>query len=257
MLIVIYKVETHFYHLTDVKPWVMEAILGRVLFVILASNIVGRGRWRFSFTLNKYCLEDMAIFIRLANVCQILSKIVFALEMSWWSNIVSGTRYSEWEAVPADKTTSINEIVEGKKFQIRTGKKIDNNYDIRWSLIGLRIEYFQFTTKWVHAAYCGGTGKVFTDEEKETKGFFRRAGVLTFLKTSTQLQIWFDGVLELTWIYDDNADKICVMRDAMEGLKFQAVYSGTHKDKVSTHYRYEIGKIIELFWSFQGHGHTT
>ncbi|KAL5249972.1 hypothetical protein ACHWQZ_G015894 [Mnemiopsis leidyi] len=171
----------------------MEAILGRVLFVVLASNIE-----------------------------------------------VSGTRYSEWEAVPADKTTSINEIVEGKKFQIRTDKKIDNNYNIRWSLIGLRIEYFQFTTKWVHAAYCGGTGKVFTDEEKETKGFFRRAGVLTFLKTSTRLQIWFDDVLELTWIYDDNADKICVMRDAMEGLKFQAVYSGTHKDKVSTHYRYEI-----------------
>ena len=75
-------------------------------------------------------------------------------------------------------------------------------------------------------------------------GFFLRPGVLTFLKTSTQLQIWFNDVLEVTWIYADNGDQICVMRNAMVGLKFMAVYQGTHKDKVSKEYRYEIGIAI-------------
>ena len=155
------------------------------------------------------------------------------------------TKYSEWIPVPEDKDTLISEIVENKKFQIRTDKKIEKNIDIRWALVGLKIDYFKFTIKLLHAAWCGGIGKNFSDTDQANKGFFLRPGVLTFLKTSTQLQIWFDDVLEVTWIYADNGDQICVMRDAMVGLKFQAVYLGTkHKDKVSTEYRYEIGMAI-------------
>ena len=147
--------------------------------------------------------------------------------------------------MPADKDTLISDIVENKKFQIRTDKKIDKNNDIRWAMVGLKIDFFKLTTKHPHAAYCGGTGKDFSETDQANKGFFQRPGVLTFLKTSTQLQIWFDDVLEVTWIYADNGDQTCVMRDAMVGLKFQTTYSGTkHKDKVSTEYRYEIGMAI-------------
>ena len=147
-------------------------------------------------------------------------------------------------SVPEDKDTLISQIVENKKFQIKTYRKIEKNIDIRWALVGLKIEYFKFTSKLLHAAYCGGTGKEFSDTDQANMGFFLRPGVLTFLKTSTELKIWFDDVLEVTWIYADNGDHICVMRDAMVGLKFMAVYQGTHKDKVTKEYRYEIGMYV-------------
>ena len=71
-----------------------------------------------------------------------------------------------------------------------------------------------------------------------------RAGVLTFLKTSTQLQIWFDDVLEFTWVYEDNdADNTCVMRKPMTGLKFRGP---SILDTVSTHYRYQGGSRTRI-----------
>ena len=91
----------------------------------------------------------------------------------------------------------------------------------------------------VNSKFCNG-GHKFTDTDLTTKGFFLRAGIFTFLKTSTQLQIWFDGVLEVTWVYEDNdADNTCYMRRPMTGLKFRSLRD-TYIDDVSTHYRYEI-----------------
>ena len=69
-------------------------------------------------------------------------------------------------------------------------------------------------------------------------GFLQRAGDLTFLKTTTQLQIWFEGVLKVTWIYKDREDQTCKMRSTMTGMIFRLP---NKEDKVSTHYRYEIG----------------
>ena len=84
--------------------------------------------------------------------------------------------------------------------------------------------------------------RLFSDEEKENSGFLEKAGVLTFLKTSTQLQIWFDDVLEVTWVYEDfDSETSCTMTKSMTGLKFR-IRSDVF-DKVSTHYRYEIGDI--------------
>ena len=75
---------------------------------------------------------------------------------------------------------------------------------------------------------------------KGTEGFLQRAGVLTFLKTTTQLQVWFDDVLEVTWVYEDSSDYKCAMKNQMTGLRFKA--NADHMvDKVSTHYRYELG----------------
>ena len=146
------------------------------------------------------------------------------------------TRYSEWQALPEDRNTMINEIVENKRFQIRTDKKIDSTNDIRWMLGG--SGWFTFTTGSIGAAKCNGGYNSFTEYE----GFFHRAGVLTFLKTSTQLQVWFDDVLEVTWVYVDNSETIkCNMRRPLTGLKFKANQEHL-ADKVSTHYRYEVGK---------------
>ena len=39
--------------------------------------------------------------------------------------------------MPAVKSTLISEIKEGKKFQIRTDKKIDGSNDIRWEFQGV------------------------------------------------------------------------------------------------------------------------
>ena len=150
-----------------------------------------------------------------------------------------GTQYSEWIPVPTDRNTIISEIVEGKKFQIRTDKRIDGSNDIRWTLQG--GTWFNFGTGLITSRFCNN-GYSFTALDQQTKGFFQKDGVLTFLKTSTQLQIWFDDVLEVTWVYEDNdAENHCVMRKPMTGLKFKT--PAGKEDKVSTHYRYETGTL--------------
>ena len=126
--------------------------------------------------------------------------------------------------------------MEGKRFQIRTDKKIDSGNDIRWTMKG--IGWFTLTTTHMVNAYkCDGG----SDAVKEEAPFFQQAGVLTFLKTSSELQIWFDGVLEVTWVYKDKEpETLCAMRNTLSGLKFHA-NDGAKKDRVSTHYRYQTG----------------
>ena len=135
--------------------------------------------------------------------------------------------------------------MEGKKFQIKTDKKIidgisnEDDADIRWHIQG--VAWFTFSTESINSARCNH-GYLFNDSDLQTKGFFLRAGTLTFQKTSTQLQVWFDDVLEVTWVYEDNdADNHCVMRKPMTGLKFKT--PAGREDKVSSHYRYELGMI--------------
>ena len=78
--------------------------------------------------------------------------------------------------------------------------------------------------------------------------FFKRGGVLTFLKTNTQLKIWFDDVLEVSWIYEDKSESdTCGMRDPLSGLQFQTPTG--RADTVSTHYRYQTG-VVSLFYKF-------
>ena len=153
-----------------------------------------------------------------------------------------GTQYSCWIPVPEDRTIVVSELVEGKKFQTKTDKKIDGNSDVNWIIQG--GTWFTFTTGSIHSAKCN-SGYAFTDADRAKMGFFLRAGTLTFLKTSTQLQIWFDDVLEVTWVYEDNdADNTCAMRRKMTGLKFRGIRDN-YLDDVSTHYRYQTGfKIV-------------
>ena len=155
-------------------------------------------------------------------------------------DVTSGTEYSDWIPVPSDKYTYVTQIKENKKFQIRTDKKIDeNNYA---SLQMEMVDSFTFNTASINNAYNNCKSKDFTNDDRATKGFFQRAGVLTFLKTSTQLQIWFDDVLEVTWVFEDiaHAQYPCLMKRTMTGLRF---ISGSHDpDKVSTHYRYGLGE---------------
>ena len=124
--------------------------------------------------------------------------------------------------------------MEGKKFQMQTDKKMSNANDIRWTMEG--VGWFTFATGSIGASKCSCT-------LKGTEGYLKRAGVLTFLKTTTQLQIWFDDFLEVTWVYEDSSNGRCAMRNTMTGLRF---FAYVKYDKVSTHYRYEIGNLCAL-----------
>ena len=139
--------------------------------------------------------------------------------------------------MPADQDTYIRKMKEGKKFQIRTDKKIDATNDIRWNILG--GSFFWLMSFKVGSQFCD---KVFSESEKEKISFTKRAGVLTFLKTSTQLQIWFDDVLEVTWVYEDREGQSpCRMRRTMTGIQIKS------NDRVSAEYRYAIGIQLRLF----------
>ena len=139
--------------------------------------------------------------------------------------------YSEWIPVPGNRDTLIAEIVENKKFQIRTDKKIDGSNDIRWALGG--VGWFTLITSSVSAYKCVRYNL------KGIEPFLQRAGIMTFLKTSTQLKVWFDDVLEVTWVYQDShSDVPCAMRKPLQGMKFKL---NNNVDDVSTHYRYQTG----------------
>ena len=154
--------------------------------------------------------------------------------------ILPGTKYSEWVPVPEDRTTLVKDIVEGKKFQIRTDKKIDEINEIKWRMKGVDSNFVIHRGK-IYARYCHKGYKSFSGDE----GFYHGAGVLTFLKTTTQLQIWFDDVLEVTWVYEDDIDKECRMRNHLAGISFKIAKKGEGAhDTVSTHYRYELGNLI-------------
>ena len=77
-----------------------------------------------------------------------------------------------------------------------------------------------------------------------TEGFLERAGVLTFLKTPSELKIWFDDVLEVSWVYEElEPGQTCGLRDQLAEVKFQGADTGNSRDRVSTRYRYTIGKF--------------
>ena len=159
-----------------------------------------------------------------------------------------GTQYSAWIPVPAvgDRDNFIPEIVEKKKFQIRTKSRIGGGDVIKWTLDFGETptkNWFSFTAGSIESGKCNG-GHKFTAQDKTTMGFFLRAGVFTFLKTSTQLQVWFDDVLEVTWVYEDQdeANK-CRMRTKMAGMKFKSPFN---QDTVSNDYRYQIGLSLKI-----------
>ncbi|KAL5252767.1 hypothetical protein ACHWQZ_G015509 [Mnemiopsis leidyi] len=191
------------------------------------------------FPLEPNCRNGNAV--KLERIDGARSSTITVAEIAVFGQIATGTKYSEWIEVPEDRTTLIEEIVEDRKFQIKTGKKIDDTNDIRWTMKG--INRFSLTTVQLNAADCAGSGRVFSDEDRQQKGFFQKAGVLTFLKTNTQLQIWFDGVLEVTWIYEDDGET-CSMKNALTGLMFKT--SLENLDKVTTHYRYTLVPCTSL-----------
>ena len=82
-----------------------------------------------------------------------------------------------------------------------------------------------------------------------TEGFLQRAGTITFLKSTTQLQVWFDDVLEVTWVYEDKGDGAsCSLRTSMTGLKFKSPFD--KYDKVSSHYRYQLGNFTLITYAY-------
>ena len=125
--------------------------------------------------------------------------------------------------------------MDNKHFQIRTDKKITNGNDIRWTLTG--PGWFTFTTQSIGCSMC--KPHAFTGSER----FFSENGVMTFLKTSTELEVWFEDDLQVTWVFEDKEGQTetCRMKTKMGGLLFKA--SNRH-DKVSQEYRYQTGLLI-------------
>ena len=142
----------------------------------------------------------------------------------------SVSAYSEWIDVPDfDSSQDIPEITDGVKFQIRTDAALSSGNMIRLMLIGSSY-FLTFDNVFVNAQYCGYS---LTGNE----GFISKGGVLTFLKSTTQLEVWFDDVLEVTWVYEDkSATEECQMRGTMTALKFH----GSSTDTASVQYRYEL-----------------
>ena len=160
------------------------------------------------------------------------------LEVFWIdtkNNITSGTRYTVWFPVPdtGNRDTYVSLIVDDRRFQIRIAKKIDSNTEIRLMIDDVGI--FELTKDFINADNCKD-GYSFAGDKKK---FHKEAGDLTFLKSTTQLQIWFNDVLEVTWIYENTSDtETCAMGNVMTGLKFQTT------DEVSTHYQFELGNLL-------------
>ena len=123
--------------------------------------------------------------------------------------------------------------MENKKFQIRTGTKIDENNYIKLTFGGLHPGWVTLSREKLNSATCA------RHNFKGTEPFLQKSGEFTFLKTSTQLQIWFDDVFEVTWVFKDNKD-VCNMKGTFSGLKFEG---SNAKDTVSTHYRYQTGEV--------------
>ena len=143
--------------------------------------------------------------------------------------------YSEWLKVPEDRNTIIKEIMEGKKFQIRTDKKIDGNSDIRWTLGGVGDLVLA-----VNSINVNGCVKF---PFQGTEPFLQKAGEFGFLKTSTQLKIWFDNVPEVTWTFKNANTNLCDMKKTLVGLSFKS--TNGNPDTVSTYYKYQIGQICD------------
>ena len=148
--------------------------------------------------------------------------------------------YSEWFPVPESRTTWVNEIVNDRKFQLRTDMKISDE-----NKLTVYFRYLKFTGLTWFTLRGRGRMQAFQCKDSTSRDievispnapFYQRAGDLTFLKTSTQLQIWCDHVLEGTWIYEDeDADKTCSMKMEAKGMRF-------HYYRAATHYRYQLGK---------------
>ena len=145
---------------------------------------------------------------------------------------ISEIQYSEWIPLRSvENRESISDIVENKRFQIRTDKKIDSTNHIRWTMGGVGWFTFEPNDK-THAKDCHEGKEVFSD----TDPYFHEAGDITFLKTSDRLKIWFNDVLVVTWMYSSP----CYMTRKLTGLKFKGG-TNTRYDKVTTHYRFETG----------------
>ena len=127
--------------------------------------------------------------------------------------------------------------MDGKKFQVRTNHKIDAKNVISWVFAG--ANWFLLNTQNLLGDRCIGDGSQFTESDRETKGFFLRPGVLTFLKTTSEMKIWFDDVLEVTWVFANKNGKACRLKNPMTGLKFLSAKK--ENDTISIEYRYETG----------------
>ena len=76
--------------------------------------------------------------------------------------------------------------MDDKYFQIRTNKKIDDDHGIRLYMDG-GPEVFTITSTKIYGLMC----KEY-DLDQKVK-FLKKKGVITFLKTTTEMKIWFEG----------------------------------------------------------------
>ena len=96
--------------------------------------------------------------------------------------------YSEWTNTEKNYAdlTFIQEIVDDKYFQIKIKRSIDNDHGIRLYMDG-DPWWFTLTSTKIDGYMCKGY-----DLDQKVK-FLKKKGVITFLKTTTEMKIWFEG----------------------------------------------------------------
>ena len=147
---------------------------------------------------------------------------------------ISYPEYTDWQDVPEDRDIPILGPIEGQKFQIRTDAAIASGNDIRFFL---KVENFgsafvTFVADNINVKNCGPFSFA------ETAGFRSRGGIFTFLKTQTNLKIWFDDVLEADWDFLSVRAE-CTMKNKALGIQF---HLSKYKDTASRQYRFSEGR---------------
>lgn len=124
--------------------------------------------------------------------------------------------------------------IEGKKFQIKTDAAIKTGNDIRLFFIleTYGHAFCTFVADNINIKFCDAYKFV------GAAGFRSRGGILTFLKTQTNLKIWFDDKLEADWNFLSPRPE-CTMQNKALGIEF---HLSVKMDTASRQYRFSTGE---------------
>ena len=149
-------------------------------------------------------------------------------------------KYSDWFPVPSDRSNFVTGPQNGHKFQIKTNKAFNGEDAIKLTMKGAGESaeeiWFYFGKPHIDAKYC----KHF-QSYTGGKDFLERGGTFTFLKTSSEMKIWFDDELEVTWVYEDLSGQTCGLRNEVTEIKFAFEGASGVEYGISVEYRYAIG----------------
>ena len=154
--------------------------------------------------------------------------------MDNYLNLVSA--YTEWEPVTQamkNRLTEVDGPYENYKFQYKTEDAITNENVIAmrfmpeecWLIIEVKYGVLNINL----GSYCLNLPQPLSS----SSNMLSSGGIFTFLKNTTHILIWFDGILEFEYEYVDNSvSNTCPFRTEATGIHFIS------SDMATTEYRY-------------------